>query len=67
MPERVKKFEGQFDNVFCDLEKISGTLAKLEKINYNLERVAEVLYMLVDFESQHILKASSEADKSYVT
>ena len=31
MPERVKKLEGQVDNVLTDLAKISSSLEKLEK------------------------------------
>jgi len=50
MPERVKKLEGQFDNVLCDLEKISGSLVKLEKMGCDLGKVAEILGKLVDFE-----------------
>ena len=50
MPERVKKLEGQFDNVLCDLERISGSLSKLEKIGCDLGKVAEILSKLVDFE-----------------
>jgi predicted transcriptional regulator len=67
MPERVKKLDGQFDNVLCDLEKISVSLAKLEKIGYDLGKVAEVLGKLVDFQSQDTPKASAEGGKSYVS
>jgi hypothetical protein len=53
--------------VLCDLKKISGNLAKLEKIGYDLGRVAEVLGKLVDFERQSAPKASVEGSKGYVS
>jgi predicted transcriptional regulator len=68
MPERVKKLEGQVGNVLYDLEKISGSLAKLEKLGYNLERVADALGKLVDFEGcQDVAKASADGGMGYVS
>jgi hypothetical protein len=51
MPERVKKLEGQVDNVLTDLAKISGSLEKLEKMGYSLAKFAEALGKLTDFQS----------------
>lgn len=68
MPERVKKLEGQVGNVLCDLEKISRSISKLEKIGYDLGRVADILGKLVDFESaQESIKNSAEGGSSYVS
>lgn len=68
MPERVKKLEGQVGNVLCDLEKISGSISKLEKIGYDLGRVADILGKLVDFESaQEPIKTSAEGGSSFVS
>jgi hypothetical protein len=69
MPERVKKLEGQVDNVLSDLEKISGSLVKLEKMGCDLAKVADVLGKLVDFEnsSQGQPQGSEEVGKSYVS
>ena len=68
MPERVKKLEGQFDNVLCDLERISGSLARLEKMGCDLERVADILGKLVDPEgTQDIAKGSANGGNSYVS
>jgi hypothetical protein len=47
MPELVKKLVGQFDNVLCDLERISGSLAKPEKMGCDLGRVTDILGKLV--------------------
>jgi hypothetical protein len=55
MPERVKKLEGQVDNVLIDLAKISGSLEKLEKMGYNLSKVAEALGKLTDFQTNQEL------------
>ena len=49
MPERVKKLEGQFDNVLSDLERILGSLRKLEKMGYDIAKVSEVLCKLANF------------------
>jgi hypothetical protein len=43
MPERVKKLVGQVGNVLTDLEKISGSLAKLEHLGVDLAKVADVI------------------------
>ena len=68
MPERVKKIEGQVDNVLSDLERISGSLVKLEKMGGDLAKVAEVLCKLVNFEgSQEAPKTSADGGKSYVS
>ena len=68
MPERVKKLEGQFDNVLCDLERISGSLVKLEKMGCDLGRVADILGKLVDPEgTQDIAKGSVDGGNSYVS
>jgi hypothetical protein len=68
MPERVKKLEGQVGNVLCDLEKISGSIAKLERIGYDLGKVADLLSKLVGFEViQEPTKASTEGGGSYVS
>lgn len=68
MPERVKKLEGQVGNVLCDLEKISGSLSKLEKIGYDLGKVADILGKLVAPEgSQELARASAEGGKNYVS
>jgi hypothetical protein len=68
MPERVKKLEGQFDNVLCDLERISGSLVKLEKMGCDLGRVADILGKLVDSEgNQGIAKGSVDGGSSYVS
>jgi len=37
-------------NVLCDLEKISGSIAKPEKIGYALRWVADILGKFLDFE-----------------
>jgi hypothetical protein len=66
MPERVKKLEGQVDIALGDLERISGSLSKLEKMGVDLARVAEVLGRLVDVEgSQGSSKGSVEGGKGY--
>jgi hypothetical protein len=65
MPERVKKLEGQFDNVLCDLERISGSLAKLEKMGCDLGRVAEILGKLTDFQTNQELPTGS-GGKEYI-
>jgi len=49
MPGRVKKLEGQVGNVLCDLEKISGSIAKLEKLSFDLGKITEILNKLVAF------------------
>jgi hypothetical protein len=69
MPERVKKLEGQVDNVLTDLAKISGSLEKLEKMGCSLSQVAEALGKLVDFENsnQEQLKGSADGGKNYVS
>ena len=68
MPERVKKLEGQFDNVLCDLERISGSLAKLEKMGCDLGRVADILGKLLNFEgAQDLAKGSVNGGDSYVS
>ena len=58
MPERVKKLEGQVDNVLTDLAKISGSLEKLEKMGCSLAKVAEALGKLVDFQSNQEIPKS---------
>ncbi len=50
MPERVKKQEGQMGNVLYGLEKISGSLTKLDKMGYDLAKIAEVLCKQADSE-----------------
>ncbi len=68
MPERVKKLEGQFDNVLCDLERISGSLVKLEKMGCDLGRVADILgKLLVSEGAQDVAKGSVDGGKSYVS
>jgi hypothetical protein len=68
MPERVKKLEGQFDNVLCDLEKISGSLVRLEKMGCDLGRVAGILGKLVNSEgTQDVAKGSVDGGNSYVS
>jgi len=69
MPERVKKLEGQVENVLSDLDKISGSMVKLEKMGCDLARVADVLGRLVDFEntSQEQLRGSGDGGKNYVS
>jgi predicted transcriptional regulator len=68
MPERVKKLEGQVENVQSDLEKISVSLVKLEKMGVDLAKVAEILVKLVDNEGAcQVGKASEAGGKSYVT
>ena len=68
MPERVKKLEGQFENVLCDLEKISGSLVRLEKMGCDLGRVAEILGRLVDSEAtQGVSQGSVDGGNSYVS
>ena len=68
MPERVKKLEGQFDNVLSDLEKISGSLAKLEKMGCDLGRVADILGKLVEPEgTRDVSKGSVDGGASYVS
>jgi hypothetical protein len=65
MPERVKKLEGQVENALFNLEKISGSLAKLEKIGCDLAKVADALGKLTDFErDQEPLK--TQGGKDYV-
>jgi hypothetical protein len=68
MPERVKKLEGQVDNVLTDLAKISGSLEKLEQMSCSLAKVAEALGKLVDFEanSKELSKAPMDGGNSYV-
>ena len=68
MPKRVKKLEGQVENVVCDLEKISGSLARLEKMGCDLAKVAQVLGRLVDFEEANQKTPASpvEGGKAYV-
>ena len=68
MPERVKKLEGQMVNVIFDLEKISSNLTKLDKMGYDLARVAEVLCKLVDSEGNpDVAEASAAGGRSYVS
>ncbi len=68
MPERVKKLEGQVGNVLIDLEKISGSMAKLEKLGCDLGKVADILVKLVDFEgAQDSLKTSTDGGRGYVS
>jgi predicted transcriptional regulator len=68
MPERVKKLEGQIGNVLYDLDKIAGSLAKLDKMGYDLAKVAEVLCKLVDSEGNpDEAKASFDGGKGYVS
>ena len=50
MPERVKKLEGQMGNVLFDLEKNAGSLTKLDKMGYDIAKVAEVLCKQADTE-----------------
>ena len=65
MPERVKKLEGQVDNVLTDLAKISGSLEKLEKMGYNLSKVAEALGKLTDFQTNQELP-TGPGGKEYI-
>jgi hypothetical protein len=65
MPERVKKLEGQFDNVLSDLEKISGSLSKLEKMGCDWGRVAEILGKLTEFQTNQELP-SGPGGKEYI-
>ncbi len=68
MPERIKQLEGQMGNVLYDLEKISGSLSKLDKMGCDLAKVAEVLCRLVDSEgNQNMTKASTNGGSSYVS
>jgi hypothetical protein len=71
MPERVKKLEGQVETALTDLEKISGSLAKLEKMGCDLAKVADVLGKLVGSleggSNQDASKTSGEGGKSYVS
>lgn len=68
MPERVKKLEGQMGNVLYDLEKIAGSLTKLDKMGYDIAKVAEVLCKLADSEgSPDVTKASADGGNSYVS
>ena len=68
MPERVKKLEGQFENVLCDLDRISGSLTKLEKMGCDLGRVAEILGRLVESEAiQGVSKGSIDGGNTYVS
>jgi hypothetical protein len=68
MPERVKELEGQVGNVLYDLEKIAGSLTRLERMGYNLERVADILCKILDFEAgSDVAKASVEGGNSYVS
>jgi hypothetical protein len=68
MPERVKKLEGQVGNVLIDLEKISGSLEKLEQMGCSLAKVADASGKLVDFESvKELAKTSDKGEKSYVS
>ena len=68
MPERVKKLEGQFDNVLSDLEKISGSLARLEKMGCDLGRVADILGKLAETgTTQEVAKGSVDGGDSYVS
>ena len=61
MPERVKKLEGQLENVQSDLKKISESLSKLEEMGVlDLAKVSQVLVKLLDYEA-----ATLEAPKSY--
>ena len=65
MPERVKKLEGQFDNVLSDLEKIFGSLTKLEKMGCDLGRVAEILGKLTELQVNQELP-SGAGGKEYI-
>ncbi|MCW4003611.1 MAG: hypothetical protein NWE95_06850 [Candidatus Bathyarchaeota archaeon] len=68
MPERLKKLEGQMGNVLYDLEKIAGSIAKLDKMGYDLAKVAEVLCKLADSEDNpDVSKASVDGGKGYVS
>jgi len=64
-PERVKKLEGQVDNVLTDLAKISGSLEKLEKMGYSLAKVAEALGKLTDFQTNQEVP-SGPGGKEYI-
>ena len=75
MPERVKKLEGQVENVLSDLDKISvaleklPNLEKLEKIGDNLQKITGILSQLVDAESnsgQSKSRDSGDGGKGYV-
>lgn len=56
MPERVKKLEGQVENVLSGLEKINvsleklANLEKLEKIGDSLQKISGILGELFDVE-----------------
>jgi len=65
MPERVKKLEGQVDNVLTDLAKISGSLEKLEKMGYSIAQVAQALGKLTDFQTSQELPTGS-GGKEYI-
>jgi hypothetical protein len=70
MPERVKKLEGQVETALSDLERISGSLAKLEKMGCDLAKVADALGRLVgslEGSTQEAAKASENGGKSYVS
>jgi hypothetical protein len=51
--------------VLCDLERISGSLAKLEKMGCDLGRVAEILGKLTDFQTNQELPTGS-GGKEYI-
>jgi hypothetical protein len=78
MPERVKKLEGQVENVLSDLDKISVALEKLpnlenlEKIGDNLQKITGILGQLVNAEGNSAQSqdpqgsAGNEGGKDYV-
>ena len=47
MPERVKKLEGQVETALTDLERISVSLTKLEKMGCDFAKIADALGRLV--------------------
>jgi hypothetical protein len=65
MPERVKKLEGQVDNVLIDLAKISGSLEKLEQMGCSLAKVAEALGKLTDFQTNQEIPTGT-GGKEYI-
>jgi predicted transcriptional regulator len=70
MPERVKKLEGQVENVLSDLDKISvaleklPNLEKLEKIGDNLHKITGILSQLVDAEGNRDQSQESKGSPS---
>jgi hypothetical protein len=72
MPERVKKLEGQVENVLSDLDKISvalekmPNLEKLETIGDNLQKITGILSQLVNAEGNSGESQESKGSASSV-